>query len=472
MRVLLATPPQPTHSILPNKIKPFHKVMSWIGGKKPILGIQPPYGLLHLSPYLKKMGHSVFVFDGLISSKEFLMKTIKKEKIELVGISSVTWNWNAAKQLASFLKNDFPDIKLAIGGAHANGVRSSVLKECIYFDYAFYGDGEETFPKLVNSLSCNKEPEPMNGFAYRKNGEIIAAQESAIVKDINNVLFPDRESLGFDNYRPSPLFYRKLPFTAVFGARGCPYRCTFCHTVNRVRLRDPENIIEEIVMLQEKHGIREITFYDDTFTLNKKRVFRLCELILEKNINISWSASVRVDTISSEMLTVMKKAGCWRLLLGIESGSQRLLDKVKKGITLEQIENAVNMIYRHGIDQTGMFMFGIPTETYEDGLETIKFIKKLKITYLNVCSLTPLPGTKIYDEVVNDTGLMGTDSMSILDISYVPNTMTKEQLEDLLQRSFREFYFRISYFLRLILNIRSFSDVLRYLRGFVVVLLR
>lgn len=472
MKVLLTTPPQPTYSILPNRYKPWHKALRWLGGNKPILGIQPPYGLMYLSSYLKRQGHQVFLLDGLLSSTEYVMTKIKEEKVDIVGISSVSWNWSEAKELARLLRSAYPHLKLAVGGAHVNAEQGKVLEDCPYFDYAFYGDGEESFCKVATALFSAEEPELIDGFAYRDGDKIIASQRSAFIGDINGVLFPDRDSLGFSNYRPSPLSYRRLPFTAMFGSRGCPYRCTFCHTDNRVRIRKAENLIEEIELLQKEYGIKEMLFFDDTFTLNKSRVFEFCELLFKKKIDLSWCVSVRADTVDPQMLKAMKKAGCWRLLIGIESGSQRLLDLMKKGETLEQIECGVNIINEAGIQALGMFMFGIPTETYEEGLETIRFMKKLKLDYISVCNLTPFPGTEIYKEVVNEPGFKGFDHMNMFDVAYVPETMEEGQLRDLLKRGLREFYLRPSYMLRQLRNIRSFTDVIRYIRGFIIVFLR
>lgn len=472
MKVLLTTPPLPTRSILPNKYKTWSWFLNFIGGNKPILGIQPPYGLLYLSSYLKRDGHKVFIIDGLLSSLEHIMAKIKEEEIDIVGISTVSWTWSATKNLATILRNTYPNIKIAVGGAHVNSEKGKVLEGCPYIDYAFYGDGEESFCKVVTTLSSGQKPEIIDGFAFRDEDKIIASRKGAFIKNIDEMLFPDRASLGISNYRPSPLSYRCLPFTAMFGSRGCPYQCTFCHTDSRVRLRSAANLIEEIKLLQGKYGIKEILFFDDTFTLDKKRVFEFCDLLLKQKIDLSWCVSVRADTVDPEMLKIMKKTGCWRILIGIESGSQRLLDLIKKGITLQQVEKAVNMINAIGMQNLGMFMFGIPTETYEEGLETIKFMKKLKLDFVSVTNLTPFPGTRIYNEVVNEPGFKGFDYMNMFDIAYLPKTMKENQLQDLLKRSLREFYLRPSYVLHQLRHIRSFIDIVRYIRGFILVFLR
>lgn len=472
MKVLLTTPPQPMSSILPGRYQAFSKFLKLLGGNKPILGIQPPYGLMYLSSCLRKAGHQVSLIDGLRSSLDAILARIADENTELVGISSVTWNWQEAGNLAQSIHERFPRVKLAVGGAHVNAERGKVLADCASLDYAFYGDAEESFCEVVSTLSDGKPPIPGDGFAFRKGEKIIAADEDAIIRRLDDLPYPDRDSLGFEAYRPSPQSYRRLPFTAVFGSRGCPGTCTFCHTDGRIRLRSAEDILEEIALLQERHGIREVLFYDDNFTLSRKRVLAICDGLSRRGMELSWAANARVDTLDPELLGRMKKAGCWRLLLGIESGSQRILDRIDKKITPGQVRRAVEMIRAAGIQTYGMFIFGFPTETYREGLETIALMKSLPLDFVNVASLTPFPGTAIHNEVAGEAGFKGFEHMNMYDIAYVPGTMAESQLQDLLKRSLREFYLRAPYVLRQLGNIRGPADFLRYLRGSAIVFLR
>lgn len=283
------------------------------------------------------------------------------------------------------------------------------------------------------------------------------------------MLLPDREQLDVRAYRPSPPSYRRLPFAAVFGSRGCPGRCTFCHTDGWVRLRSAQRIVEEIEGLQRAYGIREVLFYDDNFTLRRERVLALCELLERRKLELSWAANARVDRVDPEMLAAMKRAGCWRLLLGIESGSQRILDRVQKGITKEQVSDAVAMIRAAGIQTYGMFILGFPSETYAEALETIAFMKSLDLDFMNVAALTPFPGAQIHAEVADEPGFKGFARMNMYDISYVPATLTECELDDLLRRSMREFYRRAPYILGR--NIRGVPDLVRYVRGAAIILL-
>lgn len=472
MRVLLATPPQPMSSILPRRFQAFSGPLKLLGGNRPILGLQPPYGLLYLAAYLRRAGHEVSIVDGLCSPPGELLRRLEQERPDLVGLSCVTFNWSEACRLARDLKARFPALTLALGGAHVNAVRGQALADCPEADAAFYGDAEQVFAEYTTALGEGRAPGPLDGFAYREHGRVVASPKDALITDLDAMLLPEREHLGLRAYRPSPQSYRRLPFAAVFGSRGCPGRCTFCHTVQRTRLRSAESLVAEIQLLQARHGVREVLFYDDNFTLDRRRVLRFCALLQERRLDLSWAASARVDTVDPELLAAMKRAGCWRLLLGLETGSERLLARIRKDVTLDQARKAVAAIRAAGLQTYGMFIFGLPTETRAEGLQTIAYMKSLDLDFVNVASLTPFPGTAIYDEVRDEPGFKGFDAMNMYDVSYVPATMTEAELTDLLRRAFREFYLRLPYVLGQLRNVRSVSDAVRYVRGGAIVLLR
>jgi len=472
VKVLLATPPQPASAILPRRYQAFSAPLKLLGGNRSILGLQPPYGLMYLAASLRQAGHEVSIVDGLRAAPDEVMARIRRERPGVVGLSCVTWNWSEGRRLAQAIRAQHPGLPLVVGGAHVNAVRAQALAEAPEFDYAFYGDAEQPFCSLVSTLSSGGTPTPMDGFAFRAQGRIVASDRDAFLPDLDGAPLPERGLLGLAAYRPSPQSYRRLPFAAVFGSRGCPGRCTFCHTVQRTRLRSAESIVAEVRLLQRQYGVREVLFYDDNFTLDRQRVLRLCHLLGRERIDLSWAASARVDTLDPELLAAMKAAGCWRLLLGIETGSQRLLDQVRKGITLDQVRAATRLIHAAGIQTYGMFILGFPTETYAEGLATIAFMKSLPPDFVNVSSLTPFPGTRIYEEVKGEAGFKGFDAMNMYDISYVPGSMTEPELEDLLRRAMREFYLRVPYVLGQLRNIRGPSDLVRYVRGGAIVLLR
>jgi len=188
-------------------------------------------------------------------------------------------------------------------------------------------------------------------------------------------------------------------FATIITSRGCPFSCIFCSSSQLFgkiwRARSPENVIKEIKLLKNKYGVREIEFLDDTFTLNKKRAERICELLIQQNISISWSCSSRVDTINQSLIEKLKKAGCHTIYVGVESGSQEILNIIGKGVTLTQIEKAVNLIKKVNLNSFGSFILGIPGETVKTIKKTINFAKRLSPSFVQFSICTPYPGTKL-----------------------------------------------------------------------------
>lgn len=470
MKVLLISPPVPVETILPRRYQGGHRLWSLLGDKKPILGVQPPYGLLYLSTYLKAAGHEVVFRDGFFNSADDMIALMRRDGIRVVGMSAVSYHWQKAVSCMEAIKTAVPNAVVVVGGAHVNAMRALALEDSPAIDIVCYGDGEETMVEIVDRLQRGEHD--LSGIAGTVTRDAGDAGERSPIRDLDSMPLADRSLVDLEDYRPSPFYYRQLPFTAIIGSRGCPYKCTFCHTEQLTRMRSPESLIAEIEHLQAHFGVREVVFYDDTFTLQKSRVMRFCELMLKRGINLSWSANARTDTLDPEMLRAMKAAGCWRLLFGIESGNQKTLDAMLKDETLEEIRHGVSMTRAAGIDTYGMFILGYPGESYEDGLKTMEFAAELELDYANFCAITPFPGTRLYDEVKDAPNFKGFEAMSMFDISYVSEDLTEAQLQDLVEKSAKRFYLRPDYVLsRLSVDkLSSWEDLRRYGRGLAMVM--
>ena len=285
------------------------------------------------------------------------------------------------------------------------------------------------------------------------------------MRNLDALPWMDREAIKVASYRPSPLFYRKLPHTAVMTSRGCPHECAFCCSDRRLRKRAVEDVIDEINWLKNRHGIMEVTFYDEAFTLDRDRAARFCEIMLEKGIKLSWSANSRVDCVDLPLLRIMKKAGCWRILYGLESGVDKNLRAVAKGATVQQGREAVRLTNLAGIESLGTFLFGIPGESFRDGLETIRFATSLKLDYALFLHLCPLPGSSLYKKIFSQYNTTNFASMTGFIPCFDSACMTRSEQEKLMETAFRRFYFRIPYFLRRLGAIRSVGDVIRHAQG-------
>jgi len=431
-----------------------------------IMGSFPPLGLMYLSAALKRAGHEARILNGMFATEEEIFREMETGGYGLFGISTYSAGWRDDQLMIEKTKKRFPGTGIVIGGPHANGWKTNCFKDSPFIDYMVYGDGENALLGLVERLGGNKPLDGINGLAWKDAGtsKVVDNGGPDYIMNIDDIPFPDWDGVDIYRYRPTLTNYKRLPAIDIIGSRGCPFRCIFCHSSCVVRKRSVKSIMDEIDILVKRYGIKDMTFYDETFTMFRDRNLQLCDELIRRKYDLVWAANARADCLDEEMLKKMKAAGCWRLLFGIESGSQRVLDIMKKGITLEQTRNAVKMTKEAGIEAHGTMIFGIPGETYEEGLETIKFACDLDLDYAAFSSLALFPGTEVFNMVSGDEEFDFEDH-SALKVGYVPDSMTRRQLEDLLDKSYKKFYFRPSYIVKRISRIRSMEDVKRNMIG-------
>jgi len=338
---------------------------------------------------------------------------------------------------------------------------------------AFLGEGEYASCEVVDALEKGGDLAGVAGLVYRdsQSGEVVTNQPRPLIEDLDGLPFPARRLLG-DNIKLCSLppgGYRKKPVAHLIGSRGCTNRCIYCFHLERerrIRYRSPENMIEEMDECVHRYGFREIRFLDDNFTGDRQRVLRFCELLRRRGNKIPWYVSSRIDTVDREMLVEMRKAGCWALLYGIESGVQKNLDTLGKNVTLDQVRRAVAHTRAAGIKMFTPFMFGIPGETFEEGLETIRFAMELDPHYANFNTITPFPGTELWDNV-DKYGTMSTDRdrLTFQGSAFLPHSMSAEEIEKLRQIAFRRFYSRPGFMVRWLLQVRTLDDVVTVAKG-------
>jgi radical SAM superfamily enzyme YgiQ (UPF0313 family) len=258
--------------------------------------------------------------------------------------------------------------------------------------------------------------------------------------------------------------------------RGCPSRCTFCDRAvfgSTYRQRSADNVLDEIEELFFKFGARELRFFDDTFTLNKKRVFEICDKLKERRIKAPWTCLTKVTNVSEEVFRKMKEAGCWQVLFGLESGDDRMLKLLKKGTTVEQNERAIKLAKKVGFSVRGDFIVGTPGETLESLKRTLEFAIRTGLDFAHFNKFVPLPGTELYDTLANQGYQFDfTKQFSILDhsaIFYVPESMTKKEFKEFLDYANRAFYLRPAYILKKLISIRTFAELKGHINGFLAI---
>jgi radical SAM superfamily enzyme YgiQ (UPF0313 family) len=378
---------------------------------KAVINLVPPLGLAYLAAVLEKEGLDVRITDGSrgLSMAEVLAE-LKAYDPNIVGISCTTPTFLDAIELAETVRGTFPKAIIVLGGAHVTAIPQEAMLEEV-FDVGVISEGEMTFLELVEGIEDKGSQEAVdlgqiNGLAYREGGRVVLTPPRDRIKDLDSLPHPARHLLPpLSEYRPTPASYRKLPAAVMMTSRGCPYGCTFCDRGvfgNYVRAHSPERVLAEIEELLGRYGAREIRFFDDTFTINRKKVEKICEMIIERGLRFPWTCLTRVNTVDKGLLRLMKEAGCWQVLFGLESGDPRMLDNLNKGSSVEQNSQAVQLALEAGLGVRGDFIIGTPGETMESLENTLDFTKRSGLDYAHFNKFVPYPGTELYERLVSE----------------------------------------------------------------------
>lgn len=367
----------------------------------------PPLGLTYIASVLENNNHYVKIIDSEIEGLDLkgTINEIKKFGADIVGITSTTPIFHVAKKLAEMVKKELK-ISVIIGGPHVTVMPEDTMKE-ENFDYGVYGEGEETFLELVNSLEKKKSLDNIKGIIFRKKGKIKINGPRPFNQKLDNLPIPNRKLVDLDKYTWSVPTKGIIKFTTIMTSRGCPFDCIFCSQRTmfgtKVRFRSSESVISEIEHIVNDLGIKHFVFIDDTLTLNKERLIEICNGIIDKKLDVTWEGWTRANTVDEEILKLMKKAGFIRVSFGIESGNPYILKIIKKGVELEDVERAYKLAKKVGLETRGSVIIGNPNETKKTIWDTLRFIRKLKYCdqiYLNIAA--PYPGTVLYDYAVNN----------------------------------------------------------------------
>lgn len=426
--------------------------------------VHPPVGLAYLAAFIKKYGYDVEIIDSnaLNISKESLIDLVLDHPARIIGFTSVTATINLVSRLCDKIKERSDKI-LILGGQHATFKDEEVLAACNSIDYIVRGEGEMTLLRLLNRLKNNKTANGLMGITYSDNGKVISNPDRPPIKNINKIPFPAWELLPRSKYRLNgfqDIGYEGEQLGKLISTRGCPNKCTFCssaHFWGKPRFRNVDNIFEELVYLTQKLKVKHIDFMDDCLTIPVSRFKELCNRIIENNLNFKWSCYSRVQNINEELVQQMKKAGCFMVLLGIESGNQKIIDSIKKKITLEQVTNAVKLFKKYDIDCLGFFMIGLPEDTHQTVEETVSFAKELNLDFPFFSVTTPFPGTELYDWFMSSNLSAGSFEWNQLsthgDTIYRTENLSSGEIKKLYDYAIRKCYFNPTFITKLLVNI-------------------
>ncbi|PIQ87316.1 MAG: hypothetical protein COV73_03580 [Candidatus Omnitrophica bacterium CG11_big_fil_rev_8_21_14_0_20_43_6] len=354
-----------------------------------------------------------------------------------------------------------PQVLTVAKGAHFSIYDSQILKEYENLDIIIKGESETVIREIITGDNWASIP----GISYRVKGEIKINKPRPFLNDLDKLPFPARHLVRNKLYvRPDT----QEPMAVIETSRGCPYDCIFCLVKEvagkKVRCRSPKIVVDEIEECVNKYNIRNFHFKSDTFTWNKPWVLELCQEIRKRKLKIEWICNSRVDTLDNERLLWMKKAGCWAIGLGVESGNQQILDKIKKGITLGQAKQAVTLCRKLGVKTYAYFIIGFPWDTEESINDSLSFALKLKPAFLDFFFPYPFPGTEL-EMIAKDYYLMPVNLEVNAYAEPVMNTLvlSKERLSVIRKHALRKFYLRPGYIFSTLCSIKSPGELLNYI---------
>jgi anaerobic magnesium-protoporphyrin IX monomethyl ester cyclase len=430
----------------------------------------PPIGLAYLGAAAERVGWDVKIVDSStlgLSCRRLVDQAVEYEP-DVLGISTTTMDYVESLAVVSGVKNRLPGTFTVMGGPHVSFTDRQTLRQCPELDAVVRGEGEKTFEELLSAVRSRADVSGIKGLTCRVNGSIQRNPDRPFVQDLDSLGFAAYHLLPMEAYRMG----KGRPFACMVTSRGCPFQCSFCSSSNlfgkKWRYRSPEHVVAEMEYLRDRFGCGEVEILDDTFTVSPERVDRICDLLIDKNLGLLWSASSRIGMLTAESARKLKRAGCTTLYLGFESASQEVLDSLCKNIKLEDAWKTMEVVRNAGLRVIGSFILGCPADTLETIKKTIRFAKELSPRYAQFTLLTPYPGTPLYDEA-QSLGLIAERDWSkytIVDPVVKHPQISAKNLKRYVDRAYLSFYLRPRYIFDELRD-RNFHLVLRVLKALI-----
>jgi radical SAM superfamily enzyme YgiQ (UPF0313 family) len=393
----------------------------------------PPLGLMYLYSYLSTK-HDVSIVDMSASKMKIvdIVSVLEQHKPDIVGLTCVISSWITITKLAKYIKDC--DISVVVGGVNPSMYTWETL-QCKNIDYVIRGFGQVPFMELCNQLEQDKSIGQIEN-CFSRDNYLIKTPGIFTFENLDKYPLPCRDVLPLNNYDMS--YLPENPATSLLTSLGCPHKCAFCSCrVSRpVTMRVPEKVVDEMQVIQDL-GIKSVLVQDELFATSSRRIRDICSGIIEKDIKLHWGVKARPTPLKPESLTLMKQAGCCNIHMGIESGTDRILQRMNKKTTCKQIKEAVKRIKNAGLTCSANFMLGYPSETEEEIMETINFAIELELNVCQFCITTAAPRTDLYKEWQSNTGYVGDiwsnfvlspDKVFLGDDNIASDIFTKEQL--------------------------------------------
>ncbi len=432
------------------------------------LQVYPALGIMYLAAVLREAGFPVEILDAHVFDlygKNF-QQAVADARPDIIGFTSTTVGWPNVVEAARLAHEAVPEALIVVGGPQLQ----IYPKESVSFpwiDIAVTGDGEETFLELVQRRDGGGSLDDILGTCVKVDGEVRLNPPRQWTRKLDDIPFPAVDLTPWNKYHVLTI---EKPFFNMITTRGCPYKCAYCSQVyagDTIRYRSPENVLDEMEIYVKKYGAREIIMFDETFTVKKSRVMKICEGIGQRKLKFGFDIRTRVDCLDEEMMKALHGAGCKRIHFGIESGSPKILKMMNKGITVEKVRETVTLAKKIGFSTRGFFMIGYLDEDMDTYKETVRFSQELPLDWASYSITTPLPHTGLYREAMKrghvDGDYWRDYTLLKKGRDEFPHIVTEhwddEKLKRMLSKAYTSFYMRPSYVWRRLSSIRSFNDV-------------
>ncbi|MBI5724478.1 MAG: cobalamin B12-binding domain-containing protein [Planctomycetes bacterium] len=425
-----------------------------------VASVMPPLGLAWMAAVLEKQAHQVRIFDAHaehVGLDEIAARLRQWGPFDIVGITATTSLINNALHIARQAKEIMPSARVVLGGVHPTVLPEEVLGEPAV-DVVVRGEGEMT----IGELAAGRPLEDIPGISFRQGGAVKHNPERPLIADLDSLPLPAYHLLPMDRYHPALGAYKRLPAISMLATRGCPGRCTFCYRQfgRKLRVRSGERLAEEAKFLHDNYGIRELSFYDDTFTAVKRVVRRFCLELRRLRVDLTWSCFSRIDAVDELTLRIMKRTGCHQIMYGIESASPAILMNINKRVNLAQAKRAVRMTKNVGISVRAAFMLGNPGETIQTMEESLRFAMRLNPDLVIFNITTPFPGTEMFDWA-DRNGCIRTRDWEDYDLAHTVMelpTVSGEQINKFYRKAYWRFFLRPEYISMRLASMRTLGD--------------
>lgn len=460
-RILLIYPPSPVLNREDRCQQPTKELI--------IIPPLPPADLMYLAAVAEKQGFEAKISD--YSQSGDYEEDLREFKPDYLVVNIATPTLEHDLDAVKKAKEICPNITTVAKGAAFLTLGEKIVSEHNELDFGILGEAEDTLKDILD----NKPKNNILGIYYKENDEVKFTGKRPFIEDLDSLPFPARHLVNNNIYRRPD--NNKVQAT-IKVSRGCPFHCFFCLATPvsgaKVRRRSPENIVAEIRECVEKYNIKNFLFWSDIFNIDKDWTMKLCQAIIDSGLKITWSANTRADTADYEMAKIMYKSGCRLVSIGVESGSQYMLEKMGKKITLNDVRRTVKVFKKAKIRIYNYFVIGLPWETEETVEETIKFAIELNSDFISFYTATPLPGSRFYDYALEHN--LFDKETSFENAYYYPavntHNLTRERVFELHKAAVKRFYLRPLYILKMLFRIRSFEEVKNYFTAGMNVLLR